>query len=542
VRHMQASLSERIDNRRVGQIRLAVDGREVAVSEGTTLLSAAEELGIHIPNLCYMEGCEAFTSCMLCVVHDLATGRLVPSCSMSVVEGMAIRTDDELVRAARKDTLDLLLSEHVGDCEAPCQRGCPAHMDIPLMIRQIQSQRLDEAIVTIKRDIALPATLGRICAAPCENVCHRKAHDQAVSICLLKRFAADADLAKDEPYVPQLQKPSGKQVGIIGGGPTGLAAAYYLLQKGHAVHIYDPHPLLGGLLRYGVPDEKLPKLVLDAEVAQIQRLGLEFHPGVALGKEIAFETLQKTHDAVVLALGTIDPERLGIPGLDLTPRGIAIRQGTYETRLAGVFAGGNAISESRRAIRALGHGKEIASSVDQFLNGLSVVGEPGRFTSRIGKLLEGEADDLLQIAGGGGRIAPMGDGESGFDSGESVGESSRCLRCDCQDMGECKLRLYADEYQADQARFKMGERKRIQKLFQRGGRVLYEPGKCIKCGLCVQIAEREKEELGLSFIGRGFDVRVAVPFDGSFDDGLEKAARDCIKACPTSALIWREEI
>ena len=542
MRYMQADLSERSDNSGIGRIRLTIDGREVAVSEGTTLLGAAEALGIHIPNLCYLEGCEAFTSCMLCVVHDLETGRLVPSCSMPVTEGMAIQTDDELVGAARKDTLDLLLSEHVGDCEAPCQRGCPAHMDIPLMIRQIQAQRLDEAIATVKRDIALPATLGRICAAPCENVCHRQAHDQAVSVCLLKRFAADADLAKDDPYAPELQQASGKQVAIVGGGPTGLAAAYYLLQKGHAVHIYDPHPLLGGLLRYGVPDEVLLKSVLDAEIAQIQALGLEFHPGVALGREIAFEALQRTHDAVVLALGVSDPDSLEISGLDQTPRGIVIQQGTYETSLAGVFAGGNAISESRRAIRALAHGKEIASSVDQFLNGLPVVGEPGRFASRIGKLLEGEGAELLQIGGAGGRISPVGGGESGFDSAESVGESSRCLRCDCQHLEGCKLRLYADEYQADQTRFKMGERKKIQKLFRHGGRVLYEPGKCIKCGLCVQVAQREGEELGLSFVGRGFDVRVAVPFDGSFDDGLKKAARACIEACPTSALIWGEEI
>jgi ferredoxin len=539
---MQASLSERSDNRGVGRIRLTVDGRDVAVPEGTTLLGAAEALGIHIPNLCYMEGCEAFTSCMLCVVHDLKAGRLIPSCSIPVSEGMAIQTDDELVRTARKDTLDLLLSEHVGDCEAPCQRGCPAHMDIPLMICQIQSQRLEEAIATVKRDIALPATLGRICAAPCENVCHRKSHDQAVSVCLLKRFAADADLEKEVPYTPQLQKASGKQVAIVGGGPTGLAAAYYLLQKGHAVHIYDPHPLLGGLLRYGVSDEKLPKAVLDAEIAQIQALGLEFHPGVALGKEVAFESLQRTHDAVILALGTIDPDSLGIPGLDLTSRGIAIQQATYETSLASVFAGGNAISESRRAIRALAHGKEIAFSVDQFLSGLPVVGEPVRFSSRMGKMLEGEAAGLLQIDGAGGRISPEGGDEWGFDSAESIGESSRCLRCDCRDIEECKLRQYADEYQADQTRFKMGERKKVQKVFQHGGRVLYEPGKCIKCGLCVQIAQREGEELGLSFVGRGFDVRVAVPFDGSFDEGLKKAARACIEACPTSALIWCEEV
>ena len=542
MRPMQTDMSQRIDKRGLDQLRLTIDGQEAAVPEGTTLLGAAQELGIHIPNLCYLEGCEASTSCMLCVVHDLKTDRLVPACSMPVAEGMVIQTCDEQVRTARKDTLDLLLSEHVGDCEAPCQRGCPAHMDIPLMIRLIQSQRLEEAIAVVKRDIALPATLGRICSAPCENVCHRQAHDQAVSICLLKRFAADVDLAKENPYAPGLRQASGKQAAIAGGGPTGLAAAYYLLRKGHAVHIYDPHPLLGGLLRYGVSDENLPKSVLDAEIAQIQALGLKFHPGVALGKDITLEALQRTHDAVVLALGAIDPDTLEIPGLDLASRGIAIQQATYETSLAGVFAGGNAISESRRAIRALGHGKEIASAVDQFLNGLPVVGEPGRFASRMGRMLEEECAELLQTGGAGRRTSPTGGSESGFDRAESAGESSRCLRCDCRHLEECKLRLYADEYQADQTRFKMGERKKLQRVLQHGGRMLYEPGKCIKCGLCIQIARREGEELGLSFVGRGFDVRVAVPFDGSLADGLKKAARACIEACPTSAMVWLDEV
>jgi len=539
---MQTNLPQQLDKRSVDRVQLTINGQEVTVPEGTTLMGAAETLDIHIPNLCYLEGCEAFTSCMLCVVHDLNTDRLVPSCSMPVSEGMAIETHDEQVRAARKDTLDLLLSEHVGDCEAPCQRACPAHMDIPLMVRLIQSEQFDEAIATVKQDIALPATLGRICPAPCEAGCNRKPHDQAVSVCMLKRFAADADLEKEDPYAPAVQPASVKQVAIAGGGPTGLSAAYYLLQKGHAVHIYDPNPQLGGLLRYGVLDENLPKSVLDAEIAQIQALGLKFHPGVALGKDITLETLQETHDAVVLALGAIDPKTFELPGLKLAPRGIAIQRNTYETSLTGVFAGGNAISENRRAIRALAHGKEIASSVDQFLNGLPVVGELGQFASRMGKLLEGECAELLQIAGSNERTAPTGGIELGFEHSESSDESSRCLRCGCQHIESCKLKLYANEYGADQTRFQLGERKKLQRVLQYDGQIIYEPGKCIKCGLCIQIAQKEGEELGLSFVGRGFNVQVTVPFNGSFDDGLKKAARACIEVCPTSALYWHNDI
>ena len=529
----------------MSQVRLTIDDRDVTVPEGSTLVDAAEMLDIHIPTLCYLKGYEPTTSCMICVVHDLQTDRLIPACSMPAAEGMVIQTRDEQVVAARKDTLDLLLSEHVGDCEAPCQRACPAHMDVPAMVRLIQQERFEEAIATVKRDIALPATLGRICPAPCESGCNRKGHDGAVSVCMLKRFAADADLDRPDPFAPEMEPASGKRVAVIGGGPAGLSAAYYLLQKGHAVHIFDDHAQLGGMLRYAVQDDELPKPVLDSEIAQILALGLEFHPGVVFGKDITLEGLQETHDAVVLALGTVIPNGPEVPGpalsgLTLTARGIAIERNTYETNLKGVFAGGNAVSESRRAIRALAHGKEIAVSVDQFLRGLPVVGELGRFASRIGKLLEGERTELLQIATAAERTMPDGGDGLGFVESESVGESSRCLKCGCPIFEECTLRRYAEEYGADQARFQMGERKHIERVFQYHGKVLFEPGKCIKCGLCIQIATKEGEDLGLAFVGRGFDVRVAVPFNGSFEEGMTKAAQACIEACPTAALAWLE--
>ena len=522
----------------MNSVRLTIDRQEVTVPEGATVFDAAKQLDIPIPTLCYLEGCEALTSCMVCVVHDITANRLIPACSMPVSEGMHIQTNDQQVRQARKDTLDMLLSEHVGDCEAPCRRACPAHMDIPLMIRQIQSRRLEEAIVTVKRDIALPATLGRICPAPCEAGCSRKPYDQAVSICLLKRFVADADLAAGTPYSPELPPVSGKQVAVVGAGPTGLSAAYYLLRQGHSVHIYDRHPLPGGMLRYGVPDEDLPKSVLDAEIDLIRSLGLELHPGVVFGEDVTLGALQKAHDAVVLALGSVAPGALSIDGLDMASRGIAVDRTTFETSLPGVFAGGNAISESRLAIRSLAHGKTIACSVNQFLNCLPVVGEPARFGSRIGRLLEAERLELLRGAADVRRVSPTGGPQSGLNASQSVRESSRCFQCDCRKPDACKLRMYADEYQADQARFKIGTRKQLERVFQQG-RVIYEPGKCIKCGLCIQVARREGDGLGLSFVGRGFSVRVAVPFSESLENGLKRAVRACIQACPTGALAWR---
>ena len=178
------------------EITLTINNQRVSVATGSTVLDAAKSVGITIPTLCHFDGFEPETSCMMCVVEDMNTNALILACGTAVVDGMLIETDTASVHESRKDTLGLLLSEHVGDCEAPCQRTCPANMNIPLMIRQIRENNLEQAIVTVKQDIALPAVLGRICSAPCEKGCHRRNHDSSVSICLLKRYVADVDLAK----------------------------------------------------------------------------------------------------------------------------------------------------------------------------------------------------------------------------------------------------------------------------------------------------------------------------------------------------------
>jgi len=205
--------------------KLSIDGRPVEVEAGATILDAAEKLGIEIPTMCYLRGHEATTSCMVCVVKVLGAKGLLPACGTPARDGMQVENDCEEVRDARRSALELLLSDHVGDCVGPCQMACPAHMDIPLMIRQIEAGQLKDAIATVKRDIALPAVLGRICPAPCEKVCRRAQHDEAVSICLLKRFVAGVDLQSDETYRPACAAERGKRVAIIGAGPAGLAAS-----------------------------------------------------------------------------------------------------------------------------------------------------------------------------------------------------------------------------------------------------------------------------------------------------------------------------
>ena len=506
---------------------------------GSTVLSAAETLGIAIPALCHSNAYKPNTSCMICVVHELKTDSLILACSMPAREGMHIETDNERVRDARRDTLNLLLSEHVGDCEAPCQRACPANMNIPLMIWQIKERNFKEAIITVKKDIALPAVLGRICPAPCESGCHRKNYDNPVSICSLKRFVADVDLAKESPYRPDIKPKSGEKVAIIGAGPTGLSAAYYITQFGHECCIYDRNNKPGGLLQYGVPDEKLPKSVLDEEIEQILALGVELRMEKTLGKDFNVNELKDDYNAVVFAMGKTDLNVLKNSKIELSSRGIVVNRKTYETTIPGVFAGGNTISEGKMAIRSVAHGKFIAHSVNQFVNGWTVTGYPQRFNSILGKLQNGEAEEYFKEAEAFDRIIPAVSPKTGYSVKEAIKESKRCFHCDCRKPESCKLRQYSKEYGANQKRFKFGKRKRFQKIVQHD-LINFEPGKCIKCNLCIEITKKAGEKFGFTFINRGFDVQLAVPFNESLNNGLQKVAKECVKACPTAALAWRK--
>jgi len=483
-------------------LKITINNQGIVVPVDSSILEAAKGLNIHIPTLCYLNGYERFTSCMICVVHEVNTDQLLPSCSATVAEGMRIESENEKVREARKDALDFLLSEHVGDCNAPCHRACPAHMNIPLMIRQIEDKKLEDAVRTVKRDIALPATLGRICQAPCEKACHRKFYDSPVSICSLKRYVADVDLAQGSPFCPASKANSGKEVAVIGAGAAGLSAAYYLLQDGHACHVYDQNPQPGGMLRYGVPDEDLPKSVLDLEIERIAELGAEFLMERSLGRDIGWDDLRNAYDAVILAVGKINPEVFKASGLELSPRGIMVNARTFETSVPAVFAGGNAISESRMAIRAAAHGKNLAYSVNQFLENKTVTGPTRRFHSILGKIRKEEVGEFMKEAEEHERIVPKGGFKDGFADEEAVRESQRCFGCDCRKPESCKLRQYSEVYKANQRRFTFVERKRFQKNIQHD-HVVYEPGKCIKCGLCVQITKKAGRKTGFDFCRPG---------------------------------------
>jgi ferredoxin len=413
-------------------------------------------------------------------------------------------------------------------------------MNIPLMIRQIQERKFEDAILMVRNDIALPAVLGRISPAPCEKACYRSHHDHPLAICALKRFVADRDLEKYSSFSPERPPKSGKIVAVIGAGPAGLSAAFFIVRNGHECCIFDRNEAPGGMLRSGISDERLPKSVLDAEIASIGALGVEFRMNRALGKDFSLREMREEYDAVVLAFGRPDPDTIIDPGVEMTPRGIAIDRKTFETSLSGVFAGGNAVAEGKLAIRSAAHGKSIALAAHRHISGLPLNSPVPEFASIVGKLHEGETEELIRGAERYDRVEPSDHPEAGFSENEAVRESLRCFHCDCRKPQSCLLRRYAAEYGADQKRFSFGRRIRFQRI-DRHEHVIFEPGKCIKCNRCVEIAKKAGEPFGLTFINRGFDIQVAVPFHESLENGLRRAARECVEACPTGALSWKRE-
>jgi len=518
---------------------ITIDNKDVTVDPGTTILDAAAAVGVVIPTLCFLRGCKAETSCMVCVVKVAGRPGLVPSCATLVEDGMVVvsETDDE-VREARTAALELLLSDHLGDCIAPCQVACPCSMDIPGMIRAIRDGRMSEALVTVKARIAFPAVLGRLCHAPCERACRRGQGDGAVSICLLKRHAADVDLAGGARYTPAVAEETGKRVAIIGAGPGGLTAAYYLRQKGHACTVYDEHDAAGGMLRRGVDADRLPRDVLDAEIEGVRRLGVEF----VLGRRVEGEVLTQLRndcDAVLLAVGELGDGAGGDLGVTVGERGVDVKRRTFETSVAGVFAVGSVVRATKQSVGTIGQGRQAAVAISQYLSGEEVVGEAREFSTHIGKPLEDEMAAFAVEGSDSARTEPA-DAAVGLSRAEAVAEAARCLHCDCRKPDNCRLRDWSAALGARPGRYKEGQRARFEQD-ARHELVIFEPGKCIACGLCVQIARGEGEALGLTFIGRGFDVRIGVPFDEPMPDALTRAARQCIVACPTGAMAMKDE-
>jgi len=239
--------------------------------------------------------------------------RLARACSTICVDGMVVNTNTPRVLAVRKSTLELMLSDHCGDCMPPCQLECPAQTNCQKYVGLIAKGEFEKAAQTIKEKLPLPSSIGRVCPHPCETACRRALIEEPIAIAALKYFAADKFLGVKESS----GKVTGKSVGIIGGGPAGLTAAYFLLKAGHAVTIYEAQKELGGMLRYGIPEYRLPKKVLAAEIEAIVSMGATVKTDMKVGKDISLETIRKNHNAVLIASGAWNAMPLRCKGEEL---------------------------------------------------------------------------------------------------------------------------------------------------------------------------------------------------------------------------------
>lgn len=296
-------------------INLTINGQSVTAPAGSTILEAARKNGIYIPTLCYDEAVEVYGACGLCVVEAEGVPKLLRSCSAKVSEGMVIHTESERVVKSRKIAMELLMSAHDGDCIAPCQLACPANTDCQGYVGLIANGKFDDALKLIKNTNPLPASIGRVCPHPCEKACRRGKVEEPINIAQLKSFAADIDL-KDESYLPECAPATGKKVAVVGGGPAGLTAAYYLRTLGHEVTVFDMMDKMGGMLRYGIPQYRLPKEILDSEIGLIEKLGVRLVNNVKFGSDITLDMLKSVNDAVILAPGAWKSSPMRVKGED----------------------------------------------------------------------------------------------------------------------------------------------------------------------------------------------------------------------------------
>ncbi|MBI9104240.1 MAG: FAD-dependent oxidoreductase [Spirochaetales bacterium] len=681
-------------------VNLKINNIDVQVEPDSTILEAATKAGFDIPTFCHAENLKPFTSCFVCAVKvEGGKGNLVPSCATKVREGMVVTVEDEEIDATRRMCLNLLLSDHCGDCLPPCEDACPSSIDIRGFLALVKEGKEVEAAKLIREKAPFPGILGRICPRPCEDACRRTRVDEPISICFMKRHISDTELKElGTPAIPEAGPATGKKVAIVGAGPSGMSAAYYLRLAGHEVTVFEKHETSGGMLRFGIPYYRLTDETLKSELGIVERMGVEVKYGVEIGKDISAKSLEADYDSVILAIGAQGASSMRVPGEDtegvwagidylgkigegenpelgkrvyivgggntaidcsrtalragadvtvlyrrtraempasdfeideaihegvkfdflnapvkiekdgdtikmscvrmelgepdesgrrrpvpvegseyiveasavigaigqkVVPDGIQdlgidiSRWGTiltdaatFQTNRPGIFASGDCQTGADIAVRAVGNGRKTAYSVNQFLSGLEVSGEPVLFNSTMGPL-ETVSEDLftgfekaarieMPVIGDDLRRTTHTEVETGFNMEEARAEAGRCLECGCDAVEDCKLRQYSTRYNVDQSLF-AGERRTYLKDGSHD-KMKIEHHKCINCGACVRACAEVKGLDVLAYVGRGFTTRMTAPFGRSLVDTACDGCGECAKVCPTAGIMLKELI
>ena len=417
------------------KIRLNIDGKNIEIQEGRSVLEASLDSGIYIPHLCHHADLLPIGACRLCVVEIEGTEGLQTSCTTPAVEGMIVKTKTERIDNSRRLAMELLLAGHPPDCETcvkylncelqslkqyivgdhlrvrarsklfhvnmdnpiflhdpnkcvlcgrcvrachelrgvgvlfykkreketyigtasdlplvdsgcrfcgacaevcptgaimdkeefakgkgrkeavvPCRYTCPAEIDVPRYLRFIREKNYSAAIAVIREKVPFPKILGYVCDHPCENVCRRGEINHSISIRDLKRYAAEHDTERLWEKNLRDKESTDKKVAIIGSGPAGLSAAYYLSNQGHAVTVFEAMPLSGGMMRYGIPEYRLPREILDEEIAYIENRGVEIKTKTRVAS--IDKLFEDGYDSVLVGIGSQKGHKLSIPGAD----------------------------------------------------------------------------------------------------------------------------------------------------------------------------------------------------------------------------------
>ncbi len=302
----------------MADVSVKINKQAVTVPEGSTILDAARKAGYDIPTLCHSESLQPFTSCFVCAVRvEGGKGNLVPSCATLVREGMEVTVESDELNASRKMCLSLLVSDHCGDCLPPCQDACPSSIDIRGFLALVREGKEAEAAKLIREQAPFPGILGRVCPRPCEDACRRTRVDEPISICYMKRHISDTELAETgKPRFPIPAPDTGKKVAVIGAGPAGMSAAYFLRLQGHGVTVFEAREKSGGMLRYGIPYYRLPDAVIHTEMDPIEQLGVEVRYNTEIGKDIQVKELEKNFDALIIAIGAQGASTMRVEGED----------------------------------------------------------------------------------------------------------------------------------------------------------------------------------------------------------------------------------
>ena len=244
---------------------------------------------------------------------------------------------------------------------SPCENTCPANVNVPGYLALVAAGRFMDAYNLIRQENPFPAVCGRICTRPCESKCRRSSVDEAVAICDLKRFVADYAYKNEKPFANDIIFPkNGKKVAVIGAGTSGLTCGYYLVRIGYDVDVFESQPVAGGVLAFGIPEYRLPKHVLAHEVELVSQAGVNIYLNTEVGKDISFRELMSKYDSIYIATGTQFPQKVDIPGENLSGvlhginflKDVNLHNKLKIGKTVAIIGGGNtAIDSARTALR-----------------------------------------------------------------------------------------------------------------------------------------------------------------------------------------------